>query len=250
MPISQQEIRNRAIEFSREWETASRERAEAQTFWNEFFKVFGLSRRRVASFEEPVRRLGDRRGSIDLLWKGVLLVEHKSRGQSLDRAYEQALDYFPGLSEDELPRFVLVSNFAQFRLYDLESDVHHDFTIAELPGRIHLFGFISGYKRRTYKDEDPVNIEVAERMGQLYDSLSESGYTGHDLEVFLVRLMYCLFADDTGIFPKDHFEYFFENRTREDGSDSGAVLALIFQTLNTPAELRQRTLDEELAQFP
>ena len=75
MPLlSQQEIKDRALAFVKEWEGTTRERAESQTFWNEFFSIFGLTRRRVASFEEPVKKLGDNRGSIDLFWKGTLLV--------------------------------------------------------------------------------------------------------------------------------------------------------------------------------
>lgn len=114
MSLSYQEIRSRAQHFAHEWASASRERAEAQTFWNEFFYIFGISRRRVASFEVPVELLGDRRGSIDLFWPGLLIVEHKSRNANLDRAYAQAIDYFPGIEEEKLPRYVLVSDFARF----------------------------------------------------------------------------------------------------------------------------------------
>ena len=65
----------------------------------------------MASFEEPVKKLGHGRGSIDLLWKGTLLVEHKSKGKNLTKAYEQALDYFPGIGEQDLPQYVIVSDF-------------------------------------------------------------------------------------------------------------------------------------------
>lgn len=249
MPLNQKEIRDRAIEFAREWHYASRERAEAQTFWNEFFAIFGLSRRRIASFEEPVKKLGDKRGSIDLLWKGTLLVEHKSRGKNLDSAYEQALDYFPGIAEQDLPQYILVTDFEQFRLVDLDNKETFPFGLADLPDKVHLFGFISGYKKQKYHDEDPVNVQVAEKMGDLHDALLASGYTGHQLELLLVRLMYCLFADDTGIFPKDHFEYILESRTKPDGSDAGMMSATLFQILNTPEAQRQKTLDEELRQF-
>ncbi|MCB8944122.1 MAG: class I SAM-dependent DNA methyltransferase [Ardenticatenaceae bacterium] len=250
MPLTQQEIRDRALAFAKDWQNVAREKAESQTFWNEFFNIFGLTRRRVASFEEPVKKLGKNRGSIDLFWKGTLLVEHKSKGKDLDKAYSQALDYFPGISEQELPQYVLVSDFANFRLYDLDSSEQTDFALIDLPDKIHLFGFISGYKQRTYRDEDPVNIQVAEKMGELHDELKASGYEGHDLEIFLVRLIYCLFADDTGIFPKDHFHYFIENRTNPNGFDTGSVLAAIFQILNSPETQRQRATDEELQQFP
>ena len=251
MPLlTQQEIRDRALAFVKDWSGASREKAESQTFWNEFFAIFGITRRRVASFEEPVKKLGDNRGAIDLFWKGTLIVEHKSRGKDLTKAYLQALDYFPGIEEQDLPQYILVSDFETFCLYDLESGDEHRFTLKELPRKIHLFGFISGYKPRVYRDEDPVNVKVAEKMAELHDELLASGYVGHPLEALLVRLVYCLFADDTGIFPKDHFHYFIENRTNQSGLDTGAILSSIFQTLDTPPDKRRQTLDEDLTQFP
>ena len=111
MRLSWNEIRARAARFADEWKNAHYEKGESQTFYNEFFEAFGVTRRRVASFEEPVKKLGDERGFIDLFWKGVLLVEQKSAGRDLIRAKQQALDYFPGLKEHELPRYVLVSDF-------------------------------------------------------------------------------------------------------------------------------------------
>src|ERR1035437_7417294 len=122
MPLSWNEIRDRALSFSREWATECSEDAEAKSFWDGFYSVFGITRRRVASFEAPVKKDDGHGGFIDLLWKGVLLVEHKSRGKDLDRAARQAFDYFPGLKERDLPRYVLVSDFARFRLFDLDSN--------------------------------------------------------------------------------------------------------------------------------
>src|SRR3990170_2057983 len=120
MALAWNEIRSRALEFSKRWENETSEDAEAKPFWIEFLNIFGIDRKRVASFEEPVKKLGDKQGYIDLFWKGMLLVEHKSRGKDLDKAYTQALDYFPGIKERDLPKYVLVSDFARFRLYDLD----------------------------------------------------------------------------------------------------------------------------------
>jgi len=251
MALVWNEIRKRAIEFSKEWEDETREHAEAKTFWDSFFNIFGISRYRIASFEEPVKNLKNEYGFIDLFWKGNLIVEHKSKGKNLDKAYSQALNYFNGLTEEELPKYVIVSDFARFRLYDLDENTHHEFTLKELSKNIHRFDFIRGYKKQTYKDEDPVNIKAAEIMAKLHDALLESGYSGHQLEVFLVRLLFCLFADDTGVFDvKDQFNFYLENKTRVDGSDLGMHLAVIFQTLNTDYGQRQKNLDEELALFP
>ncbi len=249
MALSWNEIKKRALAFSQEWSDESRENAEKQTFWNQFFDIFGISRRRVAVFEEPVQKLGDKRGSIDLFWKGTLLVEHKSKGKDLDTAYSQALDYFANLEEYELPKYVIVSDFSKFRLYDLDEKTQHEFLIKDLYKNIRLFGFIAGYRKKEFKDQDPVNIKAAELMGKLHDQLAASGYTGHDLELLLVRLLFCLFADDSGIFEKNTFCDYIERKTNVDGSDLGSQIATLFQVLNTPEEKRPATLDEDLAQF-
>ncbi len=250
MALSWNEIKDRAVKFSRDWKDESRENAEAKSFWDDFFNVFGISRRRVATFEEPVKKLNNKYGFIDLFWKGTLLVEHKSKGKSLEKAYCQALDYFNGLKEHELPRYVLVSDFETFRIYDLDENIETEFHIKDFYKNIKLFGFIAGYQKHIYKDEDPVNIKAAELMGKLHDQLKVSGYEGHSLEVFLVRLLFCLFADDTSIFEKDIFKEFIEIKTKIDGSDLGMALAQFFQVLNTPEDKRQKNLDEHLNQFP
>jgi len=212
--------------------------------------VFGISRRRVGSFELPIKKADNRQGFIDLLWKGTILVEHKSRGKDLDKATQQAKDYFPNLKEHELPKYILVSDFQKFRLYDLDTDETTEFELKGFVDHVHLFGFMAGYEKRVYKDEDPVNIDAAELMGKLHDRLKDIGYSGHDLEVYLVRLLFCLFADDTGIFDKGIFWEYIDRHTKEDGSDLAMHIASIFHVLNTPPERRLKNLDENLTQFP
>lgn len=199
--LTQAEIKQNAIAFVHEWKHESRERAESQTFWNEFLQMFGVKRKQVAIFEKAVKKNNQNTGAIDLFWKGVLLVEQKSRGQNFDKATSQAFEYLENLPENDLPEYVLISDFARFRLFNLETNEETEFPLEELPNKTHLFGAISGYQKREYKEQDPVNIQVALKLGELHDALLESGYSGHQLEVFLVRLVYCLFADDTGIFP-------------------------------------------------
>ncbi|WP_334310503.1 class I SAM-dependent DNA methyltransferase [Nodularia spumigena] len=250
MPLSWNEIKQRAIAFSQEWESETSEKSESQSFWNDFFNVFGISRRRVGSFELPIKKADNKQGFIDLLWKGMILVEHKSRGKDLDKATQQAKDYFPNLKEHELPKYILVSDFQKFRLYDLDTNETKEFELQDFVNHVHLFGFIAGYEKRVYKDEDPVNIAAAELMGDLHDRLKEIGYIGHDLEVYLVRLLFCMFADDTGIFNKGIFWEYIDLHTKEDGSDLAMHIASIFHILNTPNEKRLKNLDENLAQFP
>jgi len=250
MALSWNEIRTRALAFSKEWAAERSEHAEAKTFWDGFFEIFGISRRRVASFEKPVKKSDGRGGFIDLLWPGVMLIEHKSRGKDLDRATLQAFDYFPGLKEHQLPRFVLVSDFARLRLYDLENSEQCEFALKDLHKHIRRFGFIAGYQTRHFGQEDPVNVRAVVTLGKLHDQLMASGYTGHALEVLLVRVLFCLFAEDTAIFEQRYFSDWIEQRTAEDGSDLGPLLAQLFQVLDTPYERRQTNLEELLAGFP
>lgn len=251
MRLSWNEIRARAAAFARDWAGEGYEKGQTQLFYRDFFDVFGMPVRRVAMFEELVKNLGAKRGFIDLFWKGVLLVEQKSAGRSLTKAKTQAFGYFPGLKNHDLPRYLLLSDFQTFELYDLEEDEVISFSLAELPDHVERFGFIVGVQKRTFKDQDPVNIEASELVGRIHDALEESGYVGHDLECFLVRLVFCLFADDTGIFePRDIFLDLLETRTREDGSDLGGWMSQLFQVLDTPADERFSKLDADLARFP
>ena len=251
MRLSWNEIRVRAASFAKDWAGEGYEKGQTQLFYRDFFEVFGVPVRRVASFEEPVKNLGDKRGFMDLFWKGMLLIEQKSVGLNLQKAKTQALNYFPGLKDSDLPRYILLSDFQSFELYDLDDGDEIAFPLSDLPKHVEKFGFITGVQKRTFKDQDDVNIDASELVGKLHDALEASGYTGHDLEQFLVRIVFCLFADDTGIFePRDIFLDLLENRTREDGSDLGGWLALLFQVLNTPEYKRANNLDTDIARFP
>jgi len=250
MPLSWNEIKERSLQFSKEWGAEFSEDAEAKSFLDAFFNVFGVSRRRVATFEERTKKIDGRDGYIDLLWKSVLLIEQKSRGKDLDHAFQQAKDYFSGIQDRDLPRYVLVSDFARFRLYDLEQNTQNEFPISALYQNVHLFGFLAGYQTRSFGQQDPVNIQACEQMGQLHDSLRDIGYSGHVLEVYLVRIVFCLFAENTGIFEKRAFSDWIEQRTSEDGSDLAAHLSTLFQVLDTPNEKRLKILDEQIAAFP
>ncbi|MGI0483397.1 class I SAM-dependent DNA methyltransferase [Geminocystis sp. CENA526] len=250
MPLSWNEIKNRAINFTHEWANETSENAEAKSFWDGFFHVFGISRRRVATFEKSVKKLNNKHGFIDLFWQGVILIEHKSKGKNLDKAYQQALDYFQGLKEYELPKYILVSDFQKFRLYDLDNDIINEFELKDFVNNVHLFDFIAGYEKRVYQEGDPVNIQAAELMGELHDRLAKIGYNGHELEVYLVRLLFCLFADDTNIFNKGIFQEYIDLHTKEDGSDLAMHLASIFDILDQSEDKRLKNLDENLAQFP
>jgi hypothetical protein len=267
MPLLWNEIRHNAIRFSKEWTGVKREQAEKQTFWNEFLEVFGIRRRVVASFEEPVKKISGDYGFIDLFWAGVVLVEHKSLGKDLGKAESQAFRYIQDLAREgrtnEIPRYVIVSDFARIALHDLEPEDQRDlplfgshrvatleFPLSDFHKFIHAFAFLAGYKQHKFEEQEPINIEAVEIMGRLHDALEAGRFSGHRLERFLVRILFCLFAEDTGIFEPESFGLYLLNRTTEDGSDLGLHLARLFDVLNTPTEDRQKNLDESLAAFP
>ncbi len=250
MRLSWNEKRTRAAEFAREWADASYEKGETQSFYNDFFNVFGVKRRSVARYEERVQRLDSSTGYIDLFWPGKLLVEQKSAGRSLETAREQAGAYFDGLKEHERPRYQLLCDFQTFELLDRDEREEWRFPLADLPQHVDKFGFIDDVEKRTFRDQDPVNIDAAELAGVLHDALKEAGYPREHLERYLVRLVFCLFADNTDIFERDGFLNLLEDRTSRDGSDTGPRLAQLFQVLDTPEDERMATLDEDLAGFP
>lgn len=251
MALSWNEIKERAIAFSKKWEGTTDENADAKPFLIDFFSIFGVSDRRVNSFEHRVTKRNGRNGYIDMLWKGNILIEMKSRGKDLDRAYQQATDYFDGLKEYDLPKYILVCDFHTFRLYDLEADKTFEFTLDQLYKRVNLFGFIAGYSSKVeLKEQDPVNIKAAEAMAKLHDSLKEIGYDGHNLELYLVRLLFCLFADDSSIFNKNIFYEYVRNHSSEDGSNLASVINEIFEILNTPTDKRFKNISDELNAFP
>ncbi|MCZ2103285.1 MAG: class I SAM-dependent DNA methyltransferase, partial [Burkholderiales bacterium] len=121
MPLSWNEIKSRALAFSRTWQDAANEDSEAKPFWIAFFEIFGITDKRVATFELNVKKHGGGQGFVDLFWPGMLLVEQKSRGRSLDAAFDQALGYFPGILERDLPQIIIVCDFARFRVHQLAS---------------------------------------------------------------------------------------------------------------------------------
>jgi hypothetical protein len=250
MRLGWDEIKRRAKSFSEEWKHAHYEKGETQTFYNEFFAIFGIVRKQVAIYEQRVKLLNNRHGFIDLFWPGTLLVEQKSARLDLGKAQGQALDYVEGIHPTEQPRWVLTCDFQTWVLLDLETGNELSFRLADLHKHITAFDFMLG-RKVSFATQASVTIKAAELMGKLHDALEETGYTGHDLEQLLVRLLFCLFADDTGIFqPKDIFLQLIDNDTKPDGSDTGRVLNDLFDVLDTPEPERQSTLSGELNAFP
>ncbi len=253
-PPSWNEIRTNAQQFATRWEGTSDENAESQSFWNEFLGIFGIDRKRVATFEARAKRESTGgRGRIDLLWPGTLVAEHKSAGKDLETAENQAIDYLQSIDIKDFPGVIVTSDFGNFRVRDLGGDnIPFTFPLADLPKEIDRFGFIAGYRQRKFgdKEEEEANVRAARLMGDLYEELARTGYEGHDASVLMTRLLLLMFADDTGMWEKGLFSEFIETRTQPDGSDLGSQLAMLFQVLDKAETARPSTMDELLLRFP
>ena len=242
------EMRKRSEEFIKEYKDVSEEHSFAQQFWRDFLNIFGVHWKNVVVYEHAVEKINGNTGHIDCFWEGKVLIEHKSRGMNLDKAYKQALDYFTNLSTDEKPRFIIVSDFEKIRLIDLYTSKRTEIYLKELTDNIQLFNFIYKEENKLHARQRDLDIEASELMGKLYESLENDGYTGYDLELLLVRLLFCVYSEDTGIFKPFQFsDYLFEEN---DIANIGTNLQMLFRVLNQPDDERQNSISEELKAFP
>src|SRR3989344_385155 len=257
MSVNWRDIQDKAVVFAHEWKDAKDEDKWAKAFWVRFFDVFGVRERSLGIFEERVKLLSGSDGKIDFFAPNRFLVEHKSKGKDLDSAFLQAANYMDALSEDEKPRYIIVSDFERFRIFDLEAPKQEreiEFALADLPPHVQKFAFLTDEKVQEYKEEDPINVRAVRAIGKLYEALKISHYASQDdadaISKLLTRLVFCFFADDTGIFNRNDLRRYLEDNTKADGSDIGAHLGQIFYVLNTPEDGRQDTMPDALKALP
>ena len=256
-------IRERCVKFAYDWsDCVGDEKQDGHEFMRELMKCFGITKRKAISYERRSNRASTgRQGYIDALIPGKALIEMKSAGKDLDKAEEQALDYIHDLADVETPRLLIISDFRRIRIVDLDSEIATDgsgdagrteFRLAQLPDHVDDLKFLAGYGMVQVgsREQEEASIRAARVMADLYEALDGSGYSDHEASIFLIRTLFCLYGDDAGLWERDLFTEFLETRTREDGSDLGAQLAVLYQTLKTPMERRQSTLDELTARFP
>ncbi|MGP5090723.1 DNA methyltransferase [Brachybacterium tyrofermentans] len=257
-PLVLPDIRSRAGAFVAQWRDAEGyERGEAQSFVRDLLRVFGITRSGAALYEKRAQRASTGgQGYIDALISGTALIEMKSAGADLAKAEAQALDYMESLTEHERPDFVITSDFKRFRLLDLAAGSPEtellEFPLEELPAHIEDLMFLAGYRRAKFgsTEQETASIKAAQLMAQLYEHLESTGYDEHQASIFLIRTLFCLYADDSGLWERDLFSRYIEERTSEDGSDLGAQLTTLYQALNKPEEKRYGRDDDLIQAFP
>ena len=251
--FSKTEIRKESAHFAKRWQTTTSEAGEKQTFWNEFFNLFGVDKKVKAAFEALGKRASTGgRGSIDLIYPNQMAVEHKSKGKDLEQALGQLMDYLPEMvSESITPWLLVVSDFETIKWLNTLNHQEGEFRLSELPNNLHIFWWLAGHEspNESFKNEEECNFKATDIMASLHDSLSDSGYPEEDRRIWMTRILFCMFADDTGIWDRALFHAFIAHSTKDDGSDLGPRVAEIFQTLNTPDSKRSKLLTEEMRDF-
>ncbi len=243
-----------ARKFAEKYAQVSSEKQFAQTFWRDFFShllhIDDLTSTGI-EFEVPVRsHLTGKVKWIDVLWSGVLLVEHKSAGEDLDKAEQQAREYLMSLEQAKVPPVVIICDFARFRIIEVLAGTSHDFALADLPSNLDRLASIFGNKGvGSTTVEISADAKAADLMANLFVAFEKSGYTGHETSVFLVRVLFLLFAEDTRMMRKAIFTNFVSS-SPDSGTGLGAMLQELFIVLNTEKTKRPPTLASELADFP
>ncbi len=249
-PLDWKDIKTSAAKFSLRFKNAEKEESYKQLFWSEFLAMFGIDSIQVGMFEQFVRKLGNSAGEIDYFWPGKVIIEHKSAGKNLEKALDQALEYMLGIEKKDLPRYIIVSDFKRIRLIDLVDRRDDTIKLEDLADNVEMFGFLAGYNKKRIEGQHPVNVKAAEIMGRLYDELKESNYPPDSLDILMVRLVFCLFAEDADVFDRSIFSAYLAFHTNDDGTGMAGALTEIFSVLDTPLESRQKAMSKELMNFP
>jgi hypothetical protein len=225
-------LRKNATKFAKKFANVSSEKRHDQNFMRDFFQIFGIESRFI-EWQYPVKD-GKSTKWLDGVLLGTMLVEMKSAGENLDKAYAQAIDYIRLMKEKDAPEYVLISDFANLHFYNrITGDARIEIKLSDLPQKIEHFQFLTGYKKIIEEKQERINKEAAEKMADLHDAMKATGYLSKNLETYLIRLLFCLFADDTGLFGENRmFFNYLLNFSKKDGSDLHCVLNSLFHTLS------------------
>ena len=257
-----------AREFAAQWDGKGYEKGECQKFWTLLLHdVLGYERMESVRFEHRVAG----GGFIDVWIRDAsVMVEQKSLGVDLDvpemrqgvlkTPLAQVWDYAEDLPRTEQPRFLVTCNFGEFRVYDRDRGGRRDlegaptfaFTLAELGEHPEYLGFIIDPINSRLEKEKEVSIQAGELVGRIYGGLldqylePDAPETRHALNVLCVRLVFCLYCEDAGLFPKDAFYRYLQGVAP---ADVRPRLKLLFRALDTPVE-RRDPYDTVLREFP
>ena len=266
--MNQREQKQKAIEFVERWRGLGNEKAESQRFWLDLLQnVYGVDQpTSYVRFEKKV--VIDNASFIDIIIPEThVLIEQKSRNKSLDKAilqsdksllspFQQAKRYSAELPYSERPRWIVTSNFKEFYIYDMEKPTGEPekILLEDLPEEAYRMNFLVDKKDENIIKEMEISLQAGEIVGFLYDALlneynnPKDPQTLKDLNVLCVRLVFCFYAEDAGLFG--HHNMFHDYLAKFEESNFRSALISLFNLLNQPEEKRDPYLDPELLAFP
>lgn len=257
-----------AAEFAKRWEGRGYERGESQLFWADLLtKVYGVED--LPSFiryEEQVKNMVDATNFIDGHIRSTkVLIEQKSLGKDLRKGipqsdgsvlspFLQAKKYVLNMPVSEHPRWIVTCNFSEFLVYDMErpNAEPEQIFLKDLGKEYYRLMFLVDQKSEHLSKEMQVSMQAGEIVGRIYDALLKQ-YDDNSpealrwLNILCVRIVFCLYAEDAGIFTRDQFHDYLVGY---EAKDMRNALIRLFEVLNTPEEKRSRYLMDDLKAFP
>jgi len=253
MSLDYQHIREQLHRIIHDYKDAEGyERGQSQNFWTQIFNAYGVSGQvQLKAFEH---RLKDDKSQkyVDAFIPKLVMIEQKSRGLDLNKAYNQVSKYYERLSAADKPRYIVLSNFDELWLFDIENPLNikeYKCPLADLPKNAEWLDFLApNAAMAEIVEENPINRQATEMVAKLHQAFISDGVNADELALFLTRLIFCFFADDTGIFgQKNLLDGLLKNEARSDGSNLNEVFTTLFDTLNTKD--RSSRLPESYAAF-
>jgi len=259
-----------AERFVEEWQDRGQEDEHDETFWNQFLQeVMGIDRvHHIIDYQKKVKIGGSWKRIDAYIPSSKVLIEQKTRGIDLTKGakqsdgseltpFEQAMRYAGYLPASEQPSYIITSNFQEFYIYDRDNDPAGEepvvVSLEELPQQLQVFSFIVDPVNRKIAKQQQVNLDAAKLIGEVYESVSKQYHdpdaSRHDLAVLMVRVLFCLYAEDSALFERNLFYDYLKEIPAGEGVFRDALIKL-FRVLNTPVDERDAYLGETLAQFP
>jgi len=248
LPVELIEVK--AAAFSRRHAEDGSEESHKHDFIRDFLRVFGQTKN-VGEFEKHVKTASNELKKIDFYWRDHIAIEMKSRGKSLVDAFSRLNKYMECLEPCDVPNVWMVSDFENIHLYRRDTNQTVAFKTARLRKYIPNLATLAGHRMGKkwapahtwllppYEpaaecvEKPPVDVHATAKMAKLYGAMKATGYNELHAQAYLARLLFCFFADDTGIFPQDTFYHYVNDPTKGRAGLSGR-LAELFGDLNKP----------------
>lgn len=231
------------------------EKSHAQSYWREFFaKVIGVNDLYDYGIRFEYRIKSAQTGApnwIDVFIPAVVLIEHKSVGKDMNEAEKQARGYIESLKKELRPDWIILCDFINWRIVNYVTNERHDFTVDKLPDHI---GMIENILSASAADIATVQMEwdkkAADLISNVHKELINSNYDRHSANILIARLLFLMFADDLQVFSREPIFDRIIAESKEDGSDLGMILTMLFQVVNQPKDQRSSNLPENVSKFP